>query len=383
MFTDRKIAICFFASLLFATIASQSVSGQLPPKRTLGTDDQNLAVRITEQVSASEWLGPLAPIALSPYFGITCLAGMAQFGEGTWLEQNHLVSHNPVLQHPAVFWVFLTLTLATSIPRFSKVSKPIAQLLDRVETYSAIVTLIVIRLVVTEGVAEAEAEPRIAGVGALPMDLLMIIAAAANIIVISTVRFVFELIVWLSPFPTVDAIFELTNKTICAALMTVYAFSPILALALNVCLFVICAALFRPMYRRAVYMRSLIVDPVLATIFPSLSHLRDGEMVVFNRERLFSYPAKSRLYLRRSESGWILRKPNWFLGSTEQMLSSDTGPLRVQKGIIVNRIDLSNSAAAQLIFSRRYASNLVAIANEMQLTLADEGKKVVPAIEPT
>jgi hypothetical protein len=44
---------------------------------------------------------------------------------------------------------------------------------------------------------------------------------------------------------------------------------------------------------------------------------------------------------------------------------------------------LSNSAAAQLIFSRRYASNLVAIANEMQLTLADEGKKVVPAIEPT
>ncbi|MEQ1906149.1 MAG: hypothetical protein ABL888_18335 [Pirellulaceae bacterium] len=381
MSSFRKTAVCFFAILMLAIVPSQVACGQLGGEQPLRPEDQKLAARITEQVSASEWLGPLAPIALSPYFGITCLAGMAQFGEGTWLEQNHLVSQNPVLKHPGVFWVFLTLTLATSIPRFSKVSKPIAQLLDRVETYSAIITLIVIRLAVSEGAAVPDDAPRIAGVGTLPLELLMIVAAAANIIVISTVRFVFELIVWLSPFPTVDALFEIANKSVCTALMALYAFSPVLALVLNVCLFAICAALFRPMYRRAIYMRSLIVDPVLATIFPSMSQLRDGEMVVFNRERLFSFPAKSRLFLRRSDSGWILRKPNWFLGSTEQTLGMEAGPLVVQKGIIVNRIILKNPEPAQLIFSRRYSSTMAMIAKEMRMSLATE-EKTMPAIEP-
>jgi hypothetical protein len=381
MSSFRKTAVCFFAILMLATYAPQFACGQLGGEQPLRPEEQQLVARITEQVSASEWLGPLAPIALSPYFGITCLAGMAQFGEGTWLEQNNLISQNPILKHPAVFWVFLTLTLATSIPRFSKVSKPIAQLLDRVETYSAIITLIVIRLAVSDGTAVPDEGPRIAGIGALPVELLMMVAAAANIIVISTVRFVFELIVWLSPFPTVDALFEIANKSVCTALMALYAFSPVLALVLNVCLFAICAALFRPMYRRAIYMRSLIVDPVLATIFPSMSQLRDGEMVVFNRERLFSFSAKSRLFLRRSDSGWILRKPNWFLGSTEQTLGLDAGPLIVQRGIIVNRIILKNPEPTQLIFSRRYSSTMAMIAKEMRLSLATD-EKTMPAVEP-
>jgi len=39
--------------------------------------------------------------------------------------------------------------------------------------------------------------------------------------------------VWLTPIPLVDAIFGVCNKTLSAALMAVYAFSPLLATGIN------------------------------------------------------------------------------------------------------------------------------------------------------
>ena len=60
-----------------------------PVAQNLTPGDQLIADNITQKVSTTEWLGPLAPVAISPFFGITCLAGMSQFGKGTILEQNN------------------------------------------------------------------------------------------------------------------------------------------------------------------------------------------------------------------------------------------------------------------------------------------------------
>lgn len=37
-------------------------------------------------LSIAEWLGPMAPVALSPFFGITCLSGLSLFGGG-WISR--------------------------------------------------------------------------------------------------------------------------------------------------------------------------------------------------------------------------------------------------------------------------------------------------------
>jgi len=95
-------------------------------------------------ISASEWLGPLAPIAISPFFGITCLAGLSQFGSD-YLPLNSFISNNAVLQNPYVLWLFAGLTLLTSLPRLTKVSKPFAQAMDMLETYGAIITIVILR----------------------------------------------------------------------------------------------------------------------------------------------------------------------------------------------------------------------------------------------
>ena len=111
----------------------------------LTSSDMRKANGLAGSVAASEWLGPLAPIAISPFFGVTMLAGLAQFG-GDWMPVNQFLSNNAVLQNPAVFWVFLVLTLLTSIPRFTKVSKPAAQAIDQLEAYAGIITIILLRV---------------------------------------------------------------------------------------------------------------------------------------------------------------------------------------------------------------------------------------------
>ncbi len=326
------------------------------PEGPLSKTDSEIAQHLVQKVSTAEWLGPMASIALSPYFGIMCLSGLAQFGSGTALQANGFVSGNPILKNPLVFWIFLGLTIATSLPRFTKVSKPIAQFLDRVETYSAIITLVVIRMAVSSSPPEASDASTVVSAGFLSFgyDSLMIVAAALNVFIIATVRFVIELLIWMSPLPTVDAIFELANKSFSGSLMAIYSFSPLTAMVINILLFAGCLAVFFPVRRRAIYLRSLIVDPVVTLMFPKMGTLRNGEMIVFNRNRLGSFPAKTRLFLSKSDSGWILRRPNWLIGATEIELSKDVAPMIVETGLLLSRIKIANLDNAQLIFSRRY-----------------------------
>ena len=123
--------------------ASESLSGMLKhPEGMLGTPLEDRDARVVQSITTSEWLGPLAPIAISPFFGITCLAGMSQFG-GDYLPLNSFVSDNAALKSPVVFWIFLVLTVMTSVPRLTKVSKPVAQGLDQIETYAGIITILV------------------------------------------------------------------------------------------------------------------------------------------------------------------------------------------------------------------------------------------------
>ena len=219
-------------------VKSQSLA-LASPQLELGADF--LKSPLTEEDQASmkaistwEWLGPLAPVALSPFFAITCLAGLSQFG-GDYLPLNSFISNNAVLKNEYVFWLFGGLTLLTSLPRLTKVSKPFAQAMDMLETYGGIITVIVLRFAssIPSGEPLEPIETAMVvqmGWMSFPVDVLFSLAAIVNIIVINSVKFFFEVLVWLVPFPFVDALLEIANKGICAGLMAVYAYNPLVCL---------------------------------------------------------------------------------------------------------------------------------------------------------
>ena len=330
---------------------------------------------ITSSIKASEWLGPLAPIAISPVFGITILAGISQFG-GSWVE-NSFISDNPVLSNPAVFWVFLCLTIMTSLPRFTKVSKPAAQAIDQLEAYAGIITIVLIRLVTSMGdsgsMDSVGATAMVVEMGIFTMgaDVLLSLAAIVNIFVINTVKFFFEVMVWLIPFPMVDAALELTNKSLCAGLMAVYAWSPTVATIINLVIFISCLFAFRWINRRVQYMRSVLCDPIWNLIRPGHATPSKPELVVFPQKGIAGFPAKTKLLLQPSEQGWQLARPRWFLPAKVVQLSRSTHQMEMQTGMLLNSIQVSGDQSDKLLFSKRYARHLGELAELINVRQSD------------
>ena len=336
----------------------------------LTSSDMSKANGLAGSVRASEWLGPLAPIAISPFFGVTLLAGLAQFGTD-WMPVNEFLSNNAVLKNPAVFWVFLILTLLTSIPRFTKVSKPAAQAIDQLEAYAGIITIILLRvMMIPEDASVAEGPIAMqAGLFSMTADTLMCVAAIINIVVINTVKFFFEVSVWLIPFPFVDAMLEVANKSACVALMAVYAHSPFVATILNLIIFTACLIAFRWIHRRTVYLRTMLLDPVLALAWPGYGIPKKQRVTVFNKEPLGPFTPKSKLLLVRQETNWKLIEQR-FLFPGKSMEIDPSSKLVIHRGVLGNKFQFSTPDNArgdenELVFSRRYSGRLEELAEQM------------------
>ncbi len=352
---------------------------ELPDNLTddpLTSSDAAKIDNITSSLNWAEWLGPLAPIAISPFFGITILAGISQFG-GSWVE-NSFISNNPVLSNPAVFWVFLCLTIMTSLPRFTKVSKPAAQAIDQVEAYAGIITIVLIRLVTSmseSGAGDLGANTAMMvvemGVFTMGADILLSLAAIVNIFVINTVKFFFEVMVWLIPFPLVDAALEVTNKSLCAGLMAVYAWNPTVATIINLVIFIGCLFAFRWINRRVQYMRSVLCDPIWNLINSSHGIPSKPELVVFPQTGFAGFPAKSKLLLQPTDDGWQLVQPRWFLPSKVAQLSKTSHQMEIQSGMLLNSISVSGGESGKLLFSKRYARHLDELADLIKARRSD------------
>ena len=72
----QKTLFVVLAALLAVAIWPQNRSlAQDSYNKSLLTTDQAKADQLARKISSVEVLGPLAPVALSPFFGLTCLSG--------------------------------------------------------------------------------------------------------------------------------------------------------------------------------------------------------------------------------------------------------------------------------------------------------------------
>ncbi len=322
-----------------------------------GLDSQTLAAseKLAGQLGASEWLGPLAPVALSPFFGLATLSGIATYGPD-WLQQRSaLVGDSSPMNSPAMFWTMAALAIITSLPRLSKVSKPIALAAEKLETYSAVIILFVVRMLsnsagVTVGGVEDQAMLS-AGILSLPLDLLMSIVAALNVIVINAVKLFFEFLVWLIPVPFVDAIIEVANKSICAALMSLYCFSPSLAAGVDLVLLIACALVFGWIYRRLRFYREIIGGPLLAWLLPNWFAQRGHEYVAFIAESSSGWPRCARVTIREiSYDEFEVIGRRWW--RKHSMRLSTCKAVR-EEGLVFQHILLSDASGETLRLTHR------------------------------
>ena len=352
------LAAVLVACLATATYA-QSLSTPLLPTQPTPQDLQIVesSKKFAESYSIADWMGPLAPIALSPFFGLACLSGMATFGP-EWLQQrSSMFGGSSMLNNPLLFWSMAVLTIVTSLPRLSKVSKPIALAAEKLETYSVIIIMIAMRLLSgtetggVEAVTLATPEFLSAGIATLPLDVVIGLVTAVNVLVINGVKLFFEFVVWLTPIPTIDAIAELANKTLSAGLMAIYVWSPMLATILNLIFLVACASVFLWTQRRLTYYIDMIVCPIAAVVFGGWASWRyadnaDGKLA-FLAEKWKGLPKYTRLRIRGSVSeGWTVTQRSWW-NRIETLLPAV--PYYATPGLFGQQVQIGNDLVLMML----------------------------------
>lgn len=351
-----SLTVLFTLVLVGFTFAQTSA----PPKvsqpksgKKISTAEMAAASELAKHISASEWMGPLAPVALSPFFGIACLSGLAIYG-GDWVPMGNALLENSVLKNPSLFWTFLVLAILTSLPRLTKVSKPIAQALDQVEAYAGIITLLIVRLWVS---THDNPTPDVVvqlGVFRVTLDVLLSIAAVFNILVVNSVKFFFEFLIWITPIPFLDACFEIANKTVCAVLLMIYAYSPTAATILNLLILGVCLIIFRWIHKQLVFYRTMSLDPILAMIYRGYAQ-PTPQLVVFPQRDFGPFGAKDSLIFERIPDGWRLRRVDWF-SAPEVMEIKDSQP-SIQQGWLTNTLWLAGEEEIPLTFSHRHTGH--------------------------
>lgn len=325
------------------------------------------AQQVAQQISAQEWLGPLAAIALSPFFGIAFLSGVATFGPSWLQERSALMGPSSPFNNPMLFWCMLGLTIATSLPRLTKVSKPIALAAEKLEAYSAVIILIAMRFMPgneSPKIVMAD-ELLIAGWTSVPIDLAFGIAAAINVIVINTIKLTIELLVWLTPIPTIDAWLEIANKSFCLSLMALYTYSPFLSLLLNVLIFAICIVVFSKGKRYLSYAMDLYMMPVLEQLL-MMQTVHAGQFVGFLTQPWSGNAAKTRLLVTRvDEEGYrvSIESLGWFARQNYE------GTLIIQEcrpGLLNDQVTIQVNETKLLLDVRRGLSQQLAAETESE-----------------
>lgn len=387
-------------------------SGTIPPltfaAASLETERQQ-GQKLADKVV--QYIGPLAPVALSPFFALTCLSGASLLGNADvplldGLQKNVVLGANSPLNNPVVFAGLLGLTILTSLPKFTKVTKPLGQAIDQIEAHAGIIAVIAVQFLSSvrfgdEPAATATAVTVVhAGIFSFTADLLIYAFTAINIFVVNTVKFFFEVLTWLSPIPAVDAAFEAANKTVAAFLVGLYVAWPWLALILNLLIFAVCLLIFAWAYRRVVYMRCVLGDPILGwlaeNVFrrppatPTSTHLPgaiaqqlpDRKLVVraFAGRAVPEVKRKARGFLVRSGDRLVFAQPR-FLRSPLIVDLPPPGPQNaIQTGLLSNTVRLGD-AGTELILTRRYNRVLDEIRAQLGQAAISESAQAVPTSE--
>ncbi|WP_442511467.1 hypothetical protein SH528x_003148 [Novipirellula sp. SH528] len=337
-------------------------------------------------VGVADWLGPLAPVALSPFFGVTCMSALALFFPD-WVGDNALLSASGPLHSKTLFCLFLALTVLTSLPRLTKVSKPFAQATDRLETYAVIIILLVIKVIASfeSGQETTQVAMVELGVVSFTFDTLLAIAMVINVLVINSVKFFCEFMVWLTPIPAVDAMFEFANKTLCAALMTVYAFSPTIATVFNLAILLVAAIVLRWIGRQVRYYRTMVLDPMISRLWTRYGDPKRSEMVMFCKEPMGPFAAKSRLRMTRvaDGQGWHLREANWWMPSHQHPIAETCRP-QLRRGWVMHTIMITDAdgKAYEFAVSRRYDRSLDTLAERIGLLVTSDSDEKQPQATP-
>jgi hypothetical protein len=225
--------------------------------------------------------GPMPAVAGTPFLGLAVLSGAALFSDTDFVRNsdspfvrgfhdNALLAEARRYATLPLFLSLIALALLTYMANSGKIRGAVGKMLRAAEDSSVLVTYALLALVTLFGAARAAPAPKVAlmGLWSVPTDILVTVGLAMALGVMMTVRFAFDVLIWLSPFPFIDFTFETLKKLLSLTFLALYFLSPVAASSVG--LLVLLPALF--LYGWALRIFSfafrIVLRPLFVRLFP-------------------------------------------------------------------------------------------------------------------
>jgi hypothetical protein len=235
--------------------------------------------------------GPMPAVAGTPFLGLAVLSAAALLSDTEMVRNadspfvrgfhdNALLVEARRYATLPLFIALLALALLTYMANSGKIRGSVGKLLRAAEDSSVLVTYGLLALVTILGAARAAPPPHVVqvvqmGVWTVPADIAVAVGLAMALGIMMTVRFAFDVLIWLSPFPFVDFTFETLKKVLSLSFLGLYFLSPVAASSVG--LLVLLPALF--LYGWALRIFSFAFRIVLRPLFVRLAPDAKPEIV--------------------------------------------------------------------------------------------------------
>lgn len=294
---------------------------------------------LTQNSSLVESFALLTPTALSPFWTIFITSLASSFGIG-----GEFIATNPLLQSKVVLLVSGLLVLITSIPNLLKVSKPIGLAATFLEDKSGIIISIIMMVApyTMNSDNSMHSEMSFLGISNVPIHIIaLMVLAIPYYMTIVTLRFFLEVLIFLSPIPFLDAVFEFIKKAITFSLITIYFLFPTTGIILSILIFVIALFFLKKAKRFILFFKYIFLQPLVIKIFRKNQTLT-SEKIPNQINKKFVNPSLAIQCLTDIEIGRIKnRRIVWLIKEQDKIFIGQ--PKSLLPPIIIELENTSNS----------------------------------------
>jgi len=296
------ILISFFLSIPIFLIAQETLQSVV---------EQNTFVE--------EYIAMLGPMAVSPFWTLFITSFFSTFELNVG---DSMVATNPLLGSEAVLGISFLLVLITTLPNMMKMSKPIGLagrfLEDRAGFVIYGVTAIAPHLMNPEMGPLGQVETF--GLFGIPNSIiLLVILALPYFMIVTSVRYFLEILVFLSPIPLLDAFFELVKNGATLGFVVLFFLAPWVGVFLSILLFFVSLLFFNRARRVTNLFKYVFVQPILFRLIGRKRALVSERLPRGIEKRLANITLAVKCLTGKKGLGLPSKRPIWLVQSDHNL----------------------------------------------------------------
>ncbi|TCI91352.1 hypothetical protein [Tenacibaculum sp. M341] len=320
-------------------------------------------------------LAQLLPMGINPYATVFLTSILSKMG-----IHNDFVGTNPFFDNWLILGIFGILFLFTALVgtvfKTNKATAVIGLADNYLSNHAAIFINIIVMIAPAIFTQTAE-HPAVQEAGIFSIGLqtiLVLIVSVYFLMVVTTVRFFIDILIFLSPIPFIDSILEVAKIVVTVLFVLISVFYPTFSVILAVITFLIALSMYRKSVRMVNKTSYLFIHPVLQLFKKKTTLLERNNTFairVYCATKTKKFKKGTIATLTEKSNTFVLTKKRFFVNTIEEVI--DINDLSITEGKLSSKIKNGDDSFT-LLLNRSYRKHLESIANTLGIHFESKQK---------